>query len=53
MARRVWYLHHAESECVMKVYSDDEAMHHVMYDGCDIINFLAYKRLAKEYGQDI
>lgn len=53
MTSRVWYLDHAESDCVLKVYSEDRAMHYVMYDGCVIIDYQTYKLKAKEYGQEI
>ncbi len=51
--RRVWYAHHAESDCVLKTYNHDELMEYVMYNGCDIIDFLTYKQLAEKYGQEI
>mgnify|MGYP007022322467 CR=1 FL=1 len=48
---KVWYLNHAESESVLKVYSLKTAMRCCEVDGCDMISRKTYLRLRKEYGQ--
>lgn len=47
--RRVWFLHHAESECVLKVYSEGEVEICVDRDQCDLIPFRYYEILRKKY----
>jgi len=49
--RRVWYLHHAESESVIKTHNKKLAIKCCDKDGCDMIRSETYYILLVEYGQ--
>lgn len=48
--RRVWYIHHAESESLYKTY-DRHFTHLAEKEQADIINRTTYEIWMKKYGQ--
>lgn len=50
---RVWYIHHAESEALFKLYDEDEVMECIEGGGCDSIGFHTYQKLRRQYVQGI